>query len=100
MPVQISYFATSETVPEVLPPSEGGPDAAVVIDVLRATTTIAFSLQRGAEAVEAFADLSKLEAVASAWPAESRLRAGERGGKPFIAMTLAIHRVRSPRSRV
>ena len=33
VPVQISYFATSETVPEVVPPSEGGPDAAVVIDV-------------------------------------------------------------------
>ena len=81
VPVQISYFATSETVPEVLSPSEGGPDAAVVIDVLRATTTIAFSLERGAEAVEAFADLSKLEAAASAWPVESRLRAGERGGK-------------------
>ena len=81
VPVQISYFATSETVPEVVPPAEGGPDAAVVIDVLRATTTIAFSLERGAEAVEAFADLAKLEAAASAWPEQSRLRAGERGGK-------------------
>ena len=81
VPVQISYFATSETVPEVVPPAEGGPDAAVVIDVLRATTTIAFSLEMGAEAVEAFADLVKLEAAASAWPEQSRLRAGERGGK-------------------
>jgi hypothetical protein len=38
-------------------PAAGGPDAAVVIDVLRATTTIAWALHNGAEAIEAFADL-------------------------------------------
>jgi len=80
-PVQISYFPTSEAVPQVRPPAEGGPDAAVVIDVLRATTTIAWSLQNGAEAIEAFAELEALDAAASAWPADRRLRAGERGGK-------------------
>jgi len=79
--VQISYFHTSEAVPPVLPVAEGGPDAAVVIDVLRATTTIAWSLQNGAEAIQAFADLGELEAAAAAWPADSCLRAGERGGK-------------------
>jgi len=79
--MQISYFHTSESVPAVQPPAEGGPDAAVVIDVLRATTTIAWSLENGAEAIEAFADLAALEAAASAWPAAQRLRAGERGGK-------------------
>lgn len=79
--MQIAYFHTSEAVPEVRPPSEGGPDGAVVIDVLRATTTIAWSLQNGAEAIQAFADLTELEAAAAAWPAEQRLRAGERGGK-------------------
>jgi len=79
--VQISYFHTSEAVPPVLPPAEGGPDAAVVIDVLRATTTIAWSLQNGAEAIQAFADLGELEAAAAAWPADRCLRAGERGGK-------------------
>jgi 2-phosphosulfolactate phosphatase len=79
--MQIAYFHTSEAVPPVLPPGEGGPDGAVVIDVLRATTTIAWSLQNGAEAIQAFADLGELEAAAAAWPAEQRLRAGERGGK-------------------
>jgi 2-phosphosulfolactate phosphatase len=79
--VQISYFHTSEAVPPVLPVAEGGPDAAVVIDVLRATTTIAWALENGAEAVEAFASLDALEAAAAAWPATQRLRAGERGGK-------------------
>ena len=84
----ISYFPTSECVPAV----GGGtaapgavapawPAAAVVIDVLRATTTIAWSLANGAEAIQAFADLDELEAAASAWPADRRLRAGERGGK-------------------
>jgi len=79
--VQISYFHTSEAVPEVKPPGGGGPDAAVVIDVLRATTTIAWALQNGAEAIQAFADLAELETEAAAWPAALRLRAGERGGK-------------------
>jgi 2-phosphosulfolactate phosphatase len=79
--MQINYFHTSEAVPPVLSPAEGGPDAAVVIDVLRATTTIAWSLQNGAEAVEAFADLTALETAAAAWPAERCLRAGERGGQ-------------------
>jgi len=76
----LSYFHTSEAVPEVLPVAEGGPDAAVVIDVLRATTTIAWALENGAEAIEAFADLAELDAAAAAWPAGQRLRAGERGG--------------------
>jgi 2-phosphosulfolactate phosphatase len=79
--VQISYFHSSECVPAVKPVVDGGPDAAVVIDVLRATTTIAWSLQNGAEAIEAFASLPELEAAAAAWPAQQRLRAGERGGQ-------------------
>ena len=79
--MQLHYFPTSENVPPLRPVAEGGPDAAVVIDVLRATTTIAWALQNGAEAVEAFADLDALDAAAEAWPAERRLRAGERGGR-------------------
>ena len=94
----ISYFPTSECVPVVRGSSgtegagdhaAGGlaagsvvwPDAAVVIDVLRATTTIAWSLANGAEAIQAFADLAELETAARAWPADKGLRAGERGGK-------------------
>jgi 2-phosphosulfolactate phosphatase len=79
--VQLSYFHTSEAVPPVKPVAEGGPDAAVVIDVLRATTTIAWALQNGAEAIQAFADLAALEAAAATWPQARRLRAGERGGQ-------------------
>jgi 2-phosphosulfolactate phosphatase len=79
--VQLHYFHTSENVPPLQPVAEGGPDAAVVIDVLRATTTIAWALENGAEAVEAFADLDALNAAADAWSPERRLRAGERGGR-------------------
>jgi 2-phosphosulfolactate phosphatase len=56
------------------------PDCAVVIDVLRATTTIATALNAGAEAVQAFRDMDQLMEVSANWPVELRLRAGERGG--------------------
>ncbi|VEP14805.1 putative 2-phosphosulfolactate phosphatase [Hyella patelloides LEGE 07179] len=62
-------------------PSDSLPDCAVVIDVLRATTTIATALNAGAEAVQAFSDIDTLMAKSAAWVAEKRLRAGERGGK-------------------
>ncbi|NJL84384.1 MAG: 2-phosphosulfolactate phosphatase family protein [Chloroflexaceae bacterium] len=61
-------------------PTDCTPDCAVVIDVLRATTTIATALAAGAEAVQAFSELDHLFAASEAWPAPKRLRAGERGG--------------------
>ncbi|MEB3274694.1 MAG: 2-phosphosulfolactate phosphatase family protein [Prochlorothrix sp.] len=64
-----------------LTPSDSQPACAVVIDVLRATTTIASAFQAGAEAVQAFSDLQTLMKVSEVWPPEKRLRAGERGGK-------------------
>lgn len=63
-----------------LTPADSLPDCAVVIDVLRATTTIATALDAGAEAVQAFSDLHQLMRESEDWPAEKRLRAGERGG--------------------
>lgn len=57
------------------------PDCAVVIDVLRATTTIATALDAGAEAVQAFSDIDKLMAESEKLLPEKRLRMGERGGK-------------------
>ncbi|OKH14219.1 2-phosphosulfolactate phosphatase family protein [[Limnothrix rosea] IAM M-220] len=62
-------------------PAEQLPDCAVVIDVLRATTTIATALHAGAEAVQAFADVDLLFQASDAWPEAQRLRAGERGGQ-------------------
>ena len=86
--MQISYFHTSENVPSLRPVAEGGPDAAVVIDVLRATTTIACALQNGAEAIQAFADLEALNQAANAWVPERCLRAGERGGQTVAGYDL------------
>ena len=64
-----------------LTPTDSLPDCAVVIDVLRATTTIATALDAGAEAVQAFSDIDELIQQSNLWLPEKRLRAGERGGK-------------------
>lgn len=65
--------------PELVPTS-GLPDCAIAIDVLRATTTMATALNNGAEAVQVFSDLDQLLQVSDKWPADKRIRAGERGG--------------------
>lgn len=74
--MKLFVYHTPETTPV-----DQIPDCAVVIDVLRATTTIAAALHAGAEAVQAFADLDELLRVSETWAADRRLRAGERGGK-------------------
>ena len=74
--MQLFVYHTPE-----LTPQDSLPECAVVIDVLRATTTIATALHGGAEAVQAFSDFDKLMEVSDSWLPEKRLRAGERGGK-------------------
>ena len=81
--MQVFYFH----VPAEMP-ADCKPDAAVVIDVLRATTTIAWALHNGAEAVEAFADLQRLNAAAEAWTGSPRLLLGERGGQMLAGFDL------------
>ena len=61
-------------------PTDLLPDCAVVIDVLRATTTIATALDAGAEAVQAFSNIEELKRQSDSWSPAKRLRAGERGG--------------------
>ena len=55
-------------------------DCSIVIDVLRATTTMVTALSVGAEAVQVFIDLDTLMAVSEKWNSAKRIRAGERGG--------------------
>jgi len=74
--MRLSYFHVAADVPK-----GKVPDAAVVIDVLRATTTIAFALHNGAESVQVFDNLDDLRQTAEKWPESSRLMLGERGGK-------------------
>ncbi|EDZ95263.1 MAG: 2-phosphosulfolactate phosphatase family protein [Limnospira sp. PMC 1291.21] len=64
-----------------LTPTDSIPDCAIVVDVLRATTTIATALNAGAEAVQVFSDIDELMEVSEKWPADKRLRVGERGGQ-------------------
>ncbi len=85
--MKVSYFHVAAEVPEGIN-GPNGPDAAVVIDVLRATTTIAWALHNGAEAVQAFADLDELRAEARSWPDEKRLLVGERGGSKLNGFDL------------
>lgn len=63
-----------------LTPADNMPACAIAVDVLRATTTMATALNNGAEAVQVFSDLDKLMAESEKWPADKRIRAGERGG--------------------
>lgn len=74
--MKISVYHTPELTPE-----NQVPDCAVVIDVLRATTTIATAINAGAKSVKAFSDIDLLLAESEGLPANQRLRLGERGGK-------------------
>ncbi len=81
--MKVSVFHTPE-----LTPTDTVPECAVAVDVLRATTTIATALAAGAEAVQAFSDLDQLVQVSEAWPAEKRIRIGERGGQTVAGFDL------------
>ncbi|MGB3767143.1 MAG: 2-phosphosulfolactate phosphatase family protein [Phormidesmis sp.] len=74
--MKISVYHTPEEVP-----TGTLPDCAIAIDVLRATTTMAAAFNAGAEAIQAFSDLDNLLKTSEDWPAEKRIRAGERGGQ-------------------
>ena len=60
----------------------------MVIDVLRATTTISWALKNGADSIEVFADLDLLRKSAINYPADKRLMLGERGGKKIEGFDL------------
>jgi 2-phosphosulfolactate phosphatase len=73
--VKVSVYHTPE-----LTPTDYYPDCAIAIDVLRATSTMVATLAAGAEGIQAFINMEILMAASESWPAEKRLRAGERGG--------------------
>jgi 2-phosphosulfolactate phosphatase len=81
--VKIFVYHTPE-----LTPTEETPECAIAVDVLRATSTMATVLAAGGEAVQVFSDLDQLMAVSEQWPAEKRLRAGERGGAKVAGFEL------------
>jgi 2-phosphosulfolactate phosphatase len=73
--MKISVYHTPELTPAI-----NTADCSIVIDVLRATTTMTTALSVGAEAVQVFSDLDELMEVSDRWDATKRIRAGERGG--------------------
>jgi 2-phosphosulfolactate phosphatase len=74
--MKLFVYHTPEAVPH-----GALPDCAIVVDVLRATSTIATALNAGAEGVQAFSDLQTLIDVSESWNPSQRIRIGERGGK-------------------
>ncbi len=74
--MKIFTYYTPEQVP-----IQDQPDCAVVIDVLRATTTIATALKHGACGIRTFADFDSLNQAALGYAPGTCLKAGERGGK-------------------
>ncbi|NJK41686.1 MAG: 2-phosphosulfolactate phosphatase family protein [Acaryochloridaceae cyanobacterium SU_2_1] len=74
--MKISVYHTPEEIP-----NNRLPNCAVVIDVLRASSTIVAALEAGATAVQVFSDIDQLLEASDSIPEEQRLRAGERGGK-------------------
>lgn len=81
--MKLTHYQRPEDCPE-----QGVPECAVVIDVLRATTTMAAALAAGAEAIAVFADIRELLDSSADWPAAARLRAGERGGRRVASCDL------------
>lgn len=92
--MQIFAYHTPDQVPDITPKARKGglqlelPACAIVIDVLRATTTMATALESGAEAIQVFDDLDELFRVSKRWPQEQRLLAGERGGEKLEGFDL------------
>ena len=82
MIINLTYYHVANDVPDM------SPDIAVVIDVLRATTTIAWALKNGADSIQVFADLDLLKESAIKWQSDARLMLGERGGKKIEGFDL------------
>ena len=80
--INLTYYHVASDVPETKP------DVAVVIDVLRATTTISCALKNGADSIQVFADLDLLKESALKWHSNEKIMLGERGGKKIEGFDL------------
>lgn len=76
------------SLPRLIPPGALQGGAAVVVDVLRATTVMAQALASGCREVIPCAEIDEARAVASCVPAGTALLAGERGGLPIAGFDL------------
>jgi 2-phosphosulfolactate phosphatase len=77
MPSHLNVYA----LPKYATPQEFSGGTAVVIDVLRATTTIIYALEAGAKEVLPCREIDEAFAIAEKYPREKILLGGERLGK-------------------
>ena len=82
MTINLSYYHVASDVPD------NKAQVAIVIDVLRATTTISWALTNGADSIEVFADLELLKEKANLWDPDKKLMLAERGGKKIEGFDL------------
>src|SRR5215468_1142852 len=75
-------------LPQLAPPGELAGGVAVVIDVLRTTTTVIHALAAGCTAVRPCAEVEEARELADGMRAGRVLLAGERGGKPLPGFDL------------
>src|SRR5438067_1607265 len=75
-------------VPQLVEPGRLQGGIAVVIDVLRATTTIVHALAAGCLCVRPCVEIADAHALAATLPAGSVLLGGERGGRPIPGFDL------------
>jgi 2-phosphosulfolactate phosphatase len=75
-------------LPDLAPPGRLAGSVAVVIDVLRATTTIIHALAAGCDAVRPVAEIEDARKLADSMRAGRVLLGGERGGKPLDGFDL------------
>ncbi len=81
--MKLSYFYVAGDVPSGIIP-----ESSVVIDVLRATTTIAWALENGADSVQVFADVDELKNQAQSYDPKDKILVGERGGEKLDGFDL------------
>lgn len=75
-------------LPSLVTPDELAGGTVVVIDVLRASTTIACALEAGASQIIPCLEVADAKSLASQFPREEVLLAGERGGLPIAGFDL------------
>jgi 2-phosphosulfolactate phosphatase len=75
-------------LPELVSPESLSGSVAVVIDVLRATTTIVHALSAGCTAVHPCLEVEEAQRLANSMPAGKVLLAGERHGQPLPGFDL------------
>lgn len=75
-------------LPQLVAPEDLAGGTVVVIDVLRATTTVAYALAAGARAIVPCLEIDEARSVAASLASSDRVLGGERGGEKIEAFDL------------